>query len=116
MISSSIAFVVADAYDVAGNSPLQGAGLRNPTMPRAMHEEGEKTKRSKNNVEARLSEQGKDFVPFVASTYGVWSNTARSTFSTWANQLALLRGKDSKRVLNKDYHASPSASCAGTRE
>ena len=93
-----------DAYfDVAIKTPLQGQGLAFPGMARKMHEEAEAYKCNKKQVQKNLEALGKDFVPLIASTYGVWSHSAKATFSRWASQLALLRRQEPKRVLNKFY-------------
>jgi len=92
-----------DAFmDVAIKSPLVEALVpRSSKDVQALHVEAAANKRNKNQTEALCKAAGKDFIPLIASTYGVWSKEANAVFATLAQRTSALINVDAKILLFK---------------
>ncbi len=92
-------------HDIAIKDPLSNPPAHSDTDPRLMHLNAERAKRNKNNVESLCKNAGIEFVPLIASTYGVWSELAISTFASIAHRAALLHDDDEDRkvILRRFY-------------
>ena len=91
-------------FDVTVVSPLQQAYLGQASMGTSgVFDLVERRKRRRNLVEMSVNALHKAFTPLVVTTYGCWSDTARSTVMAFARETARRAGSSPSEVVARMF-------------